>query len=132
MTVVTATDPTLTSISNDVGVVGATRQDIDLTGSDFISTTQVRANGNLITVPVDDARGLTEYLAGSEIVRACLANNLSYYAYGLLDDEKWPDDAKVCTDHAVRQVARDAGNTLHSVLLGILRAPHFTRRVQDL
>ena len=47
VTLVTATDPTVTSISNDVGAVGARQQDIYLTGSNFISTTEVRVNGNL-------------------------------------------------------------------------------------
>jgi hypothetical protein len=87
--------------------------------------------GNLTTIPVADAAGLADYLSRSELVRACLANNLSYYAYGLLNEEKWPKATKVCTDHSVRQVARDSGNTVKSLLLGVLRTPHFTRRVQD-
>lgn len=92
----------------------------------------LRTDSGLVTVPVDDATGLTEYLSQSEIVRACLASNLSYYAYGLASDVKWPAEQRACTDNAVRQLARESGNTLQSVLTGILRAPHFTRRVQDL
>jgi hypothetical protein len=87
--------------------------------------------GNLTTVPVDGPAGLADYLSQSEQVRACLANNLSYYAYGIANAVKWPNSVKVCNDHAVRQVARDSDNTLRSVLTGILRAPHFISRVQD-
>jgi DNA-binding beta-propeller fold protein YncE len=47
-TIVTATDPTLTSLSTNVGAVGATLQDVYLSGANFLSTTQVRANGALI------------------------------------------------------------------------------------
>lgn len=100
---------------------------VDSTGGVPLNTST-----GLVTVPVDDAAGLTEYLSQSELVRACLANNLTYYAYGLASEVKWPADEKLCTDDAVRQVARDSGNTLQSVLTGILRAPHFIRRVQDL
>ena len=49
VTLVTPTDPTLTSISNTVGAVGAVQQDVYLTGSGFISTTQVLFNGNLVS-----------------------------------------------------------------------------------
>jgi DNA-binding beta-propeller fold protein YncE len=49
VTIVTAADPTLTSISNTVGAVGAFFQDIYLTGSDFISTTEVLVNGAEVT-----------------------------------------------------------------------------------
>ena len=49
VTLVTPTDPTLTSISNTVGAVGAAQQDVYLTGSGFISTTQVFFNGNLVS-----------------------------------------------------------------------------------
>jgi DNA-binding beta-propeller fold protein YncE len=46
---VTPTDPTLTSISSTVGAAGAVLQDVYLTGSNFISTTQVFFNGNLVS-----------------------------------------------------------------------------------
>lgn len=88
-------------------------------------------NGPLgIDVPLASVSDLSMYLASSEQVRACLANNLSYFAYGVANDAKWTAEEKICTDHYVRQVARDSGNTLRSVLTGILTAPHFTRRVQ--
>ena len=55
---------------------------------------------------------------------------VSYYAYGIANTNKWAPAEKVCTDHFVRNVARTSGNTLRSVMTGILTAPHFTRRVQ--
>src|SRR5262249_25706024 len=48
VTLIDATDPTITAISPDVGAAGATQQDLYLNGTNFISTTQVRANGSLI------------------------------------------------------------------------------------
>ena len=59
-----------------------------------------------------------------------MINNLSYYAYGISNTAKWASTDKVCTDNHVRQTARTSGNTLQSVMTGILTAPHFTRRVQ--
>jgi hypothetical protein len=83
-----------------------------------------------VTVPMTGLDDLASYLSVSEQSRACLINNLSYYSYGIANDAKWASEQKVCTDHYVRQVARDSGNTLKSVMTGILTAPHFTRRVQ--
>jgi hypothetical protein len=89
------------------------------------------ANGPIgLTVPMASVNDLTSYLSVSEQTRACLVNNMSYYAYGIANETKWASAEKVCTDHYVRQVARDSGNTLKSVVTGILTAPHFTRRVQ--
>jgi hypothetical protein len=82
-----------------------------------------------VSVPMADVSDLANYLAISESSRACLANNLAYYAYGVANEAKWGRSEKVCTDHYIRQVARTSGNTLRSVLTGILTAPHFTRRV---
>lgn len=93
-----------------------------------------------VNVPLANVNDLANHLSQSEQARACLVNNLSYYAYGIANENKWatsqaavaagtPD--KVCTDHYIRQVARDSGNTLRSVLSGIVSAPHFTRRVQS-
>jgi hypothetical protein len=83
-----------------------------------------------VTVAMGSVTDLANYLALSEQTRACLVNNLSYYAYGIANANKWAASDKVCTDHYIRQVARDSGNTLQSVMTGILTAPHFTRRVQ--
>jgi hypothetical protein len=83
-----------------------------------------------VTVAMGSVTDLANYLSLSEQTRACLVNNLSYYAYGIANATKWAPADKVCTDHFVRNVARTSGNTLKSVMTGILTAPHFTRRVQ--
>jgi hypothetical protein len=83
-----------------------------------------------VTVEMGSVTDLANYLSLSEQTRACLVNNLSYYAYGIANTNKWAPAEKVCTDHFVRNVARTSGNTLRSVMTGILTAPHFTRRVQ--
>jgi uncharacterized protein DUF1592/uncharacterized protein DUF1588/uncharacterized protein DUF1595 len=81
-------------------------------------------------VPLTSVVDLTMHISQSEQARACLINNLSYYAYGIANDNKWASADKTCTDNFIRQTARTSGNTLKSVLTGILSAPHFTRRVQ--
>jgi len=81
-------------------------------------------------VQLGSVTDLANYLAMSEQTRACLANNMSYFAYGIANQTKWASADKACTDNFVRQTARDQGNTLKSVMTGILTAPHFTRRVQ--
>ena len=83
-----------------------------------------------VSVPMGSVTDLANYLALSEQTRACLVNNMSYYAYGIANNAKWPAADKVCTDHFIRNVARTSGNTLKSVMTGILTAPHFSRRVQ--
>ena len=83
-----------------------------------------------VEVPLTSVTDLANYLSLSEQTRACLVNNLSYYAYGIANAAKWAPEEKVCTDHYIRNVARTSGNTLKSVMTGILTAPHFTRRVQ--
>jgi hypothetical protein len=83
-----------------------------------------------ITVTMSSVADLANSLSISEQTRACLVNNLSYYAYGIANAAKWAPADKVCTDHFIRNVARTSGNTLKSVMTGILTAPHFTRRVQ--
>jgi len=83
-----------------------------------------------LKVPLTSVADLTAHIAQSEQSRACLINNLSYYAYGIANENKWASADKTCTDNFIRQTARTSGNTLKSVLTGILSAPHFTRRVQ--
>jgi hypothetical protein len=83
-----------------------------------------------VTVAMGSVTDLANYLALSEQTRACLVNNMSYYAYGIANANKWASADKVCTDHYIRNLARTSGNTLKSVMTGILTAPHFTRRVQ--
>jgi hypothetical protein len=83
-----------------------------------------------ISVPMTGVADLANYLSESEQVRACVINNLSYYTYGIANDQKWSATDKACTDNFIRQQARTSGNTLQSVMAGIVSAPHFTRRVQ--
>jgi len=83
-----------------------------------------------IRIPLSSVSDLATYLSENEQSRACLINNMSYYAYGIANNAKWSSTDKVCTDNFVRQAARTSGNTLKSVMTGILTAPHFTRRVQ--
>jgi hypothetical protein len=84
-----------------------------------------------VLFPLDGVEGLATYLSQIENVRACMISNLSYFSYGIANDAKWKSSDKVCTDNSIRQEARESGNTLESVLAGILHAPHFTRRVRD-
>ncbi|HTV24981.1 MAG TPA: DUF1592 domain-containing protein, partial [Polyangiaceae bacterium] len=76
-----------------------------------------------VTVAMGSVSDLANYLSLSEQTRACLVNNLSYYAYGIANNTKWAASDKVCTDHFIRNVARTSGNTLKSVMTGILTAP---------
>ncbi len=48
VTIVLATDPTITSVTPNTGAVGALHQDVYLTGTDFISTTDVSINGTKV------------------------------------------------------------------------------------
>lgn len=83
-----------------------------------------------ISVPMTSVTDLANYLSESEQVRACVINNLSYFAYGIANAQKWSATDKACTDNFIRQQARVSGNTLQSVMTAIVSAPHFTRRVQ--
>ena len=49
VTVVAAVDPTITSMSPNIGAVGAPFQDVYLTGTNFISNTSVFINGAAIS-----------------------------------------------------------------------------------
>jgi Protein of unknown function (DUF1588)/Protein of unknown function (DUF1592) len=84
-----------------------------------------------VTYPLAGVDELADYLSQIENVRACMINNLTYYSYGIANDDKWPRDEKVCTDNFIRQEARDSGNTLKSALMAVLHAPTFTTRVRD-
>jgi hypothetical protein len=74
-------------------------------------------------VPLDGVASLVNYLGELEDVRACVVRFWSYYAYGRDD---W--ESKTCNDHAIRREARAQGNSLRSMLMGILHSPSFTRR----
>jgi hypothetical protein len=77
-------------------------------------------------VPLNGPSSLTDYLATSDRVQACVIRYWSYYAHGRDD---WT--AKQCNDDRVRLDSAKNGNSLKSVLMGLVHAPTFTRRVQD-
>lgn len=92
--------------------------DIDATGS----LSQL-ASG---TVALDGVDSLSSALAESPELQACFVRYLSYYTFG---KEGWTDAA--CNRDAVLRQAQADDFGLKSVLLGIVRAPHFANRVQD-
>jgi hypothetical protein len=69
---------------------------------------------------------LATYLAANDDVNHCLVRYWSYYAYG---NASWDQDA--CTYAAVHTEAAASSFTLKSVLMGVIHAPHFTRRAGD-
>jgi len=77
-------------------------------------------------IPLDGPQSLTDYLAKSDRVQACMIRYWSYYAHGR---DKWTE--KQCNDDQVRMDSAQNGGSLKSVLMGLLHAPTFTRRVQD-
>lgn len=93
--------------------------------------TPIDASGSLAgmpegTVPLDGVESLVSYLASSEAVRSCLVRYWSYYAYGR---DQWQQ--KACNHDFIRRESGKENHSLRSVLLNILHAPHFTRRVKD-
>ncbi len=70
--------------------------------------------------------GLASYLSNSDQVQQCMVQFWSYYAYGL---SSW--NQAQCTYQAIDKDAKSNGNTLKSVLQGIIHAPNFTTRVGD-
>ncbi|WP_437634790.1 DUF1592 domain-containing protein [Sorangium sp. So ce854] len=79
------------------------------------------------TGPDFDFSGVTElsdYLAASEDVKACMVRYWSYFAFG----DTWEQDG--CTYEKVQEEAAAEDFRLKSVWLALTRTPHFTRRVQ--
>jgi hypothetical protein len=74
----------------------------------------------------DGLAALQQRLAADANVTRCMTRYWAYYAYGVAS---WPQDA--CTIDAITADATAKGNTLESVLLAIVHAPHFTARVGD-
>ena len=72
-------------------------------------------------IPLDGVESLTTYLADSPAVEECLVRYLSYYSYGL----------DGCNQDAIRGDVEQAGSSLKSMLLAIIRAPQFSRRAAD-
>jgi hypothetical protein len=75
-------------------------------------------------VAFDGLGALEATLAQSPEARACLVRYWSYYAFGV---SGWPEDA--CTQTAILEESAKGGGSLKSVLMAIIHAPHFTRRV---
>jgi hypothetical protein len=77
-------------------------------------------------VPLNGPQSLIDYLSTSDQVRACVVRYMSYYAHGR---DNWT--GKQCNDDKVRIESAKNGNSLKSVLMGLLHAQTFSRRVQD-
>ncbi len=77
-------------------------------------------------VALDGVDSLSEALAESPELQACLVRYWSYYTFGA---EDWAEAE--CNRDSVIRYAREEDFTLRSVLLGIVQAPHFSRRVVD-
>ncbi|WP_437967554.1 DUF1592 domain-containing protein [Sorangium sp. So ce260] len=90
----------------------------------------IDATGTIVLPPsgadfsFDGLAELSDYLAASEDVKACMVRYWSYYAFG----GTWEQDG--CTYEKVEQEAAVDEYRLKSVWLALTRAPHFTRRVQ--
>jgi hypothetical protein len=96
---------------------------IDATG------TVVNANAAGASATFDGlggAGGLAAYLSTDPDVNQCLVRYWSYDAFG---SASWDQDG--CTYDAISQEAAGQGFSLRGVLMAILHAPSFTRRVQD-
>jgi hypothetical protein len=69
-------------------------------------------------LPLDGVASVSEYLAGSPAVEECLVRYMSYYSYGL----------DGCNQQVILEDVRASGATIESMVLGIIRAPQFSRR----
>lgn len=77
-------------------------------------------------IPLSGAQSLIDTLSTSDQVRACVVRYMSYFVHGR---DTWT--GKQCNDDKVRIESAKNGNSLKSVLMGLLHAQTFTRRVQD-
>ena len=96
---------------------------IDATG------TVTRADGAALSVAIDGLsgpQGLGAFLAENDIVKSCVTRYWSYFAFGRAS---WAEDS--CTYDAVQSEAASASFSMKSIIMGIVHAPHFTRRVAD-
>jgi hypothetical protein len=91
----------------------------------------VNATGTLTGLPGGDIplagpQSLIDVLATSDQVRACVVRYMSYYVHGR---DSWT--GKQCNDDKARIESAKNGNSLKSVLMGLLHAQTFSRRVKD-
>jgi len=77
-------------------------------------------------IPLNGPQSLIDYLSTSDQVRACVVRYMSYYVHGR---DTWT--GKQCNDDKVRLESAKNGNSLKSVVMGLLHAQTFTRRVKD-
>jgi hypothetical protein len=75
-------------------------------------------------VPVDGIAGVSAYLAGGTAANQCLVRYWTYAAFG---SATWAEDA--CTYEAVSTDAAREQFALKAVLMGIVHAPRFSRRL---
>jgi hypothetical protein len=75
-------------------------------------------------VPVDGIGGLTAYLARGADANQCLVR---YWAYSAFGSASWAEDG--CTYEAISADAARDQFRLKAVLLGIVHAPRFSRRL---
>jgi hypothetical protein len=97
-------------------------QNIDNTGT----LVDVTTAGSVSFKGLTGSGSLGAWLAQSNDLNSCMVRYWSYVAYAA---SSWAQDA--CTYAAIRQEAASSNYSLKSVLMAIIHAPHFTRRVQD-
>jgi hypothetical protein len=91
----------------------------------------VNVAGALTGTPAGDLtlsgpQSLIDYLSTSDQVRSCVVRYMSYYVHGR---DTWT--GKQCNDDKVRIESAKNGNSLKSVLMGLMHAQTFSRRVKD-
>jgi hypothetical protein len=98
----------------------------DQEGGEPVDATGMITDATEQMTTLDGVESLLDYITAGDRARACTVRYWSYYAHGR---DNWQD--KKCNDDQVRRDADANGYTLKSILMGILHAPSFTRRVQD-
>jgi hypothetical protein len=83
-------------------------------------------DGDVAIDGLQGPQGLETYLATNNDLKTCLVRYWSYYAFG---SSSWAQDG--CTYDAIRTEASGQSYALKSVLMAILHAPRFTKRVND-
>jgi hypothetical protein len=93
-------------------------QNVDATGS-----MTVLAGGPF---PLDGIDSVSALLADSPEVQACIVRYMSYFGYGR---DAW--DKSECNRDGIIKQAQGQDFSLKSVLMGVVTAPHFSKRVAD-
>jgi hypothetical protein len=82
--------------------------------------------GNVSVDGLSGAKGLQQYLAGSNDLKRCMVRYWSYYAFGTLS---WSQDA--CTYDSINNEAASKQYGLKDVLLAIIHSKRFTQRTVE-